>query len=120
MSDMDKNFAESFAEEWIRAWNSHDLEQILSHYADDFEMSSPKIISIAGEPSGTLKGRKAIGPYWSKALALRPALHFELIRVFTGVDSVTIHYSNDAGQSAAEVFHFDSSKRVVKAFAHYA
>ena len=52
--------AEKFAEEWISAWNNHDLDQILSHYEDDFEMSSPVIVEAMNEPSGTLKGKKVI------------------------------------------------------------
>jgi len=38
---LSKAFADHFAAEWIAAWNSHDLERILSHYTDNFEMSSP-------------------------------------------------------------------------------
>lgn len=41
---IDSNRAQEFAAEWIAAWNSHDLERILSHYAEDFEMASPLII----------------------------------------------------------------------------
>jgi len=63
---MDKEFAEHFAADWIASWNAHDLEQILSHYADNFEMSSPVIIQVAGEPSGTLRGKAAVGAYWKK------------------------------------------------------
>ena len=58
---IEKDFAEEFARDWIESWNSHDLERILSHYSDQFEMSSPKIIQIAGEPSGTLKDKDAVG-----------------------------------------------------------
>ena len=31
-------FARRFAEEWIAAWNAHDLERILAHYTDDFDV----------------------------------------------------------------------------------
>ena len=34
-------FANHFAEDWIAAWNADDLERVLAHYADDFEMSPP-------------------------------------------------------------------------------
>lgn len=37
---MENGFAERFANVWIAAWNSHDLERILAHYEDEFEMSS--------------------------------------------------------------------------------
>jgi ketosteroid isomerase-like protein len=57
---MEKGFAERFAKEWVAAWNSHDLERILAHYEDDFEMSSPIITTLVGEPSGKLRGKMAV------------------------------------------------------------
>ena len=117
---MDKLFAEHFAADWIESWNAHDLDRVLSHYADDFEMSSPVIIQIAGEPSGTLRGKAAVGAYWRKALQMIPDLKFELVSVLTGVSSITICYKGARGRLAAEVFHFGSDRKVTKAFAHYA
>lgn len=117
---IEKAFAENFAADWIDAWNSHDLERILAHYADDFEMSSPVIVQIAGEPSGTLRGKVAVGDYWRKALGLIPDLRFELISVLVGVGSVTLYYKGARGRLAAEVFYFGPDGKVVRAFAHYA
>ena len=54
----------AFAGEWVAAWNAHDLGRILDHYADDFEMTSPYIVTLAGEPGGTLRGKAAVGAYW--------------------------------------------------------
>jgi len=116
---IEKDLAEEFARNWIDAWNSHDLERILSHYSEQFEMSSPKIIQIAGEPSGTLKGKDAVGKYWAKALELIPDLRFELVKVLIGVNSLTLAYKGARGRSAAEVFHFDSDRKVSRAYAHY-
>ncbi|MBI3605353.1 MAG: nuclear transport factor 2 family protein [Nitrospirae bacterium] len=117
---VDKRFALDFAEDWVASWNSHDLNRILSHYDDNFEMSSPKIITIAGEPSGALKGKKKVGAYWAKALQLFPDLRFELISTLVGVNSVTIYYKGARARLAAEVFHFGSDNKVIRAFAHYA
>lgn len=115
-----RSIAEHFAAEWIEAWNSHNLEHILSHYTAGFEMTSPEIIRIASEPSGTLKGKEAVGAYWAKALQLIPDLHFELITTLVGVSSVTLYYKGARGRLVAEVFHFGSDGKVAKAFAHYA
>lgn len=52
-------FAERFARQWVEAWNAHDLERILAHYEDDFERTSPVIARLAGEASGTLRGKPA-------------------------------------------------------------
>jgi hypothetical protein len=115
---MNTEFASHFAENWIAAWNSHDLDRILSHYADDFEMSSPVIRTIANEPSGTLKGLRAVGEYWQKALTLIPNLHFELLGVYTGANSVILHYNGHRGFSA-EFFLFGHDGKVISASAHY-
>ena len=113
-----REFAEKFAKHWIEAWNSHDLKHVLSHYADDFEMSSPFIPQIAGEPSGTLKGKAAVGAYWAKALEMMPTLRFELVDALVGVNSITLYYRGVRGM-AAEVFFFNADGQVLEAFAHY-
>lgn len=116
---MSAEFANSFAQEWVQAWNAHDLDRILSHYADDFEMTSPVIVDLLGEPSGALIGKAAVGAYWAKALAMLPDLHFELTAVYTGVNSVTITYQGARGRLSAEVFFFNAQGQVTKAVAHY-
>ena len=55
---------------------------VLEHYEDDFEMSSPIIVTLMGEPSGKLKGKAAVGAYWAKALKALPGLRFELLAAF--------------------------------------
>lgn len=111
--------AEVFAREWIAAWNAHDLPRVLAHYTDDFEMSSPYIVQIAGEPSGTLKGKERVAAYWKAALATHPNLHFELLNVFTGASSVVIHYRASFGRIAAEVLFLNESGKAYRAAAHY-
>ena len=115
---MEKQLAQQFAQEWIAAWNAHSLERILSHYEDDFEMASPAITALTGDPSGVLKGKKAVGEYWSRALEKFPALRFELRHVLRGVNSITVIYQGVLGLSA-EVFHFSVSGKVARAYAHY-
>jgi hypothetical protein len=38
-----RGWALNFARERVEAWNAHDLDRVLSHYKDEFEMSSPFI-----------------------------------------------------------------------------
>lgn len=51
---LNKVWAIDFAKEWIDSWSTLNLERVLSHYAEDFEMNSPFIISFTGKPSGML------------------------------------------------------------------
>ena len=48
-----------------------------------------------------------------------PGLHFELIDVFSGADSICIYYKSVLGLLAVEWFHFDHAGKVSKAIAHY-
>ena len=116
---LDTAFARHLAEDWIAAWNSHDLERVLAHYTDDFVMASPKIADFANEPSGVLHGKPAVAAYWRTALSRVPDLHFELLGVFAGSWSVAIHYKNQLGGFVVEVLEVDDARRVVRAAAHY-
>ena len=117
---LEKETAEAFAKEWIESWNSHDLERILDHYSEEFELSSTYIIKIAGDPSGILKGKTAVREYWAKALALKPTLHFRLAFVLWGINSLVIHYDRDDGSVASEWFEFGADGKVIRSCAHYA
>ncbi len=77
--------------EWNAARNTHDMDRILAHYADDVEISSPMIKLAAGIDNGALKGKEAVASYWKKALERIPDLRFELIDVTAGVDSVALY-----------------------------
>lgn len=58
---IDISWAEKFAGEWVDAWNSHNPERILLHYEDDFEITSPLIVTRMGIKSGSLKGKRVVG-----------------------------------------------------------
>jgi ketosteroid isomerase-like protein len=116
---IDSTWAHEFAREWIAAWNAHDLKRILSHYTDDFEMSSPLIIERMQEPSGKLKGKEQIRPYWQKGLAAVPPLKFELLDVYMGVDSIVIHYRSVHRKMVCETLFFNAQRQVVRGVAHY-
>ncbi|WP_447984061.1 nuclear transport factor 2 family protein [Nitrospira sp. Nam74] len=114
-----QEFAKQFASDWIDAWNDHAVDRVLAHYADDFEMSSPLIVKIAGQPSGKLKGKHAVGAYWRKALEQLGPIRLELHMTLVGTDSLVLYYRGRRGM-AAEVFFFNSAGQVTRAAAHYA
>lgn len=117
---LESSFANKFADEWVSAWNRHDLDSVLSHYTEDFEFSSPFIPAVAGEPSGILVGHKAMRTYWSKALERRPDLAFKIIKVLIGVNSLIIYYSRHDSKIGAEYFEFNKDHKVFRSSAHYA
>jgi hypothetical protein len=116
---IDLAWAREFANEWIAAWNSHDLARILSHYTETFEMSSPLIIERMQESSGTLKGKERVGRYWQQGLTAIPPLRFELIDVFAGVESITLYYHSVGRKMVCEVLFFDAERRIVRGVSHH-
>ena len=114
-----KEFASAFAHHWIESWNKHDLDEILSHYSDEFEMTTPFIVSIMNEPTGTIQGKNNVRAYWAVAIAQYPDLEFKLIDVLYSVNSVTIYYYSILDKRAIEFFQFGTDGRVLKSIAHY-
>lgn len=117
---MKKEFALQFSEEWLKSWNSHDIDLILSHYTDDFEIESPLAKERFPECKGILKGKKAIREYWSLGLKLNPNLKFEIIDVLCGVQSISIYYlSKVTNKKVVEVMNFDENLKIYKTIVNY-
>jgi len=108
-----------FADEWISAWNSHDIEKILEHYSEDFEITTPMLKTLLGSDSATLKGKEAISLYWQNALKKVPDLHFTFLDVTVGVDSIVLYYESVLGKKAMEVMYFDDKGKINKVVVHY-
>ncbi|MEQ9619162.1 MAG: nuclear transport factor 2 family protein [Deltaproteobacteria bacterium] len=102
-----KEAAEQFAKEWIESWNRHDIDSILSHYAADVEFSSPFVVKLIGETSGTIEGKEELRSYFKKGLEAYPDLQFWLLKVLAGVKSVTLYSRSVRGMLAAEIMVFD-------------
>jgi ketosteroid isomerase-like protein len=117
--------ADAFVAEWMEAWNSHDLERILEHYADDVEYHSPFIAQMAepGGPGsdGRLVGRAAVREYFAAALARFDELHFDPpAQVAVGAGSVSFVYRSVNDLTAVETLVFTpGSRTVARAHCHY-
>jgi hypothetical protein len=118
---IERDWAEEFARDWIEGWNMHDLDRIVAHYADDFEMTSPLIVQRLGIASGKLNGKKAVRRYWAQGLAATPDLLFKLRNVMVGVNTVAILYDSvTLGRTVLECIEFDDQRRGIRAEALHA
>jgi len=116
---IDRDAAHRFAEDWIAAWNSRDLDRVLAHYAEDFDFSSPLIVQVVGKTDGRLQGKAAVRGYWERCLQAVPALRLDLKDVLVGMDTLTLYYHGPRGM-AAETLQFDAAGKVYRAAACYA
>lgn len=107
----------AFANKHVAIWNAHDLEQIMSLYAEQAELHSPLAEAIMG--ARVVRGKPKLREYFARALARYPTLRFELLNTLRGVDSVTLYFKSIRPEPVAEVIFLDVQGKIVKVLAHY-
>jgi ketosteroid isomerase-like protein len=49
----------SYADQWVHAWNAHDVEAVLDHFHDDVVFTSPVAARVVPESGGVVRGKAA-------------------------------------------------------------
>lgn len=110
---------EEFALEWIDAWNSHNLDTIMSHYDDDVVLTSPVAAKLLNRASGTVEGKLAVLDYFRRGLEMYPNLNFELLDVMHGLHSMVICYRNQKDTRTAEFMELGKKGKIIRVVANY-
>ena len=116
---MTRDEAWDLANHWVAAWNSHDLELILTHYEEDVELTSPVAAQLLGTADGKVTGKSNLRAYFQRGLTAYPELHFKLENVFWGVNSVVLLYVNQKGTRTAEFMELSATGKVKRVVANY-
>ena len=114
-----KTQALEFAEDWVAAWNAHDLEKIMSHYEQDVILVSPVAVQLLNDPSGRVVGKDALREYFKKGLETYPQLAFTLKDVLWGLSSVVLYYANQKGTYTGEYMELSPQGKVCHVVANY-
>jgi hypothetical protein len=113
------SFARAFAQNWIDAWNSHDLERILSHYDDEVLLTSPVALKLLNS-DGTVRGNAALRDYFLRGLQTFPNLRFDLIEALWGTETIVIFYINNVrGNKTAEAVLLSPAGKIHRVWANY-
>lgn len=104
---MDLAALRTFVDDWATAWNAHDVESLLQHFADAVVFTSPVAAQLIPSSGGVIRGKTALREYWTEGLRRLPDLHFEVLATYVGVDTVVINYRNQRGSLVNEVLVFD-------------
>jgi ketosteroid isomerase-like protein len=75
MSDLSTQNHE-IARQWLTAFNNHDLEKLLSLYAETAEHFSPKLKIRLPETEGLIRGKSALRSWWQDAFSRLPDLEY--------------------------------------------
>lgn len=116
---MDRDTAWKFAHEWLEAWNKHDIDLIMKHYADSIQFCSPVVQKVLGEPSGLVIGIDNLREYFTRQLQKFSTLQFQLLDVFTSPQSIVLYYKINRGLLAAEVMLLNDEMKATKVYANY-
>jgi predicted ester cyclase len=111
--------AQNLAEHWVAAWNAHDLDLIMEHYDDAVELISPVAAQLLGTPDGQVIGKPNLRAYFRRGLEAYPELHFRLVDVLCGVNSMVLYYTNQKGTRSAEFMELSATGKVAKVVANY-
>jgi hypothetical protein len=114
-----KDDAWKFANHWVEAWNSHDLDLIMMHYDDAVELVSPVAARILDIAEGRVVGHASLRAYFRRGLDAYPELHFALKDVFWGINSVVLYYTNQIGTGSAEFMELLETGKVARVVANY-
>jgi ketosteroid isomerase-like protein len=110
--------AVAFSQQWVRAWNAHDVEAVLRHFHEDVVFTSPVAAKLVPETAGVIRGKPELRRYWTVALQSIPDLRFAVEGVYQGVDTLVILYRNQNDGLVNEVLKF-SADQVIEGHGTY-
>ncbi len=116
---MTRDEAWKLANNWVAAWNAHDLDLIMTHYDDAIELTSPVAALLLGTPGGKVVGKANLRAYFQRGLEAYPELCFRLEEVLWGINSVVLYYTNQKGTRAAEFMELSTIGKVARVVANY-
>jgi limonene-1,2-epoxide hydrolase len=112
----------SLARAWLVAFNAHDVDGLVSLYAERCTHTSPKIRALHPESGGALHGKPALAAWWRDANARLPNLRYECVAMTANEDRVFIEYirhaPNEPPMPVAEVFDVSDSRIVASRVYH--
>jgi predicted SnoaL-like aldol condensation-catalyzing enzyme len=112
----------SIAHSWFEAFNSHNLEKLLSLYDDEAEHFSPKLKVRHPETNGLVKGKNALHNWWQDAFERLPSLHYKVTSLTADSDRVFMEYvrtvDDETEMQVAEVLEIKENKIIASRVYH--
>jgi len=112
--------AEAHAKDWIGAWNSHDLERIMSHYSPDVVFEAETVRARWEKPDGKLLGIAELRKHFALGLELAPQLKFQLEQVLLAPSGYAILYRRENGNRVIDCVTMNDAGQATKVIAYYA
>ena len=88
------------ARKWLRAFNEHNLENLLSLYHDSAEHFSPRLKQRQPETNGFIKGKDSLRTWWKDAFDRLPELQYIEKSLTANDNRVFIEYTRQVPHEA--------------------
>ena len=83
---------EKIALKWFEAFNTHDLEKLLSLYSNTAKHFSPKLKIRKPETNGLVIGKDALRDWWQDAFNRLPSLNYTVTSLTANNNRVFMEY----------------------------
>ena len=114
--------SEEIARRWLKAFNAHDLEALLTLYDDRAEHFSPKLKLRKPETNGLIRGKAALREWWQDAFHRLPALTYKEISLTANESRVFMEYTRivpgEENMNVAEVLEIKNGKIIASRVYH--
>lgn len=98
---------ESIAQQWIDAFNKHEVDTLLSLYDDNARHYSPRVEEERPETEGWLEGKDQLREWWQRNFDELPSLRYKLCDSLKSRDCVVMIYIREvSGQPKKQVFEY--------------
>lgn len=112
----------SIAHLWFEAFNTHNLEKLLSLYDDEAQHFSPKLKIRHPETNGLVTGKEALRTWWKEAFDRLPTLHYKVTSLTSNSDRIFMEYirmvENEENMLVAEVLEVKDGKIIASRVYH--
>src|ERR1035437_2997183 len=104
------------AKQWLKAFNEHNLENLLALYDDNAEHFSPKLKIRKPETNGLIKGKTAMRTWWQDAFDRLPTLAYKKLTITSNNERVFMEYTRivtgEENMNVAEVLEIKNGRIV--------
>ena len=111
--------AREHADRWLGAWNGHDLDAIMSCYAEDVDFVAPTVARRWGRADGRLLGLSELRSHFARGLELAPDLQFSEEALMVTPGGYALLYRRENGNRVLDAVELDPAGLESRVRAYY-
>ena len=112
----------SIAHAWFEAFNTHNLEKLISLYDEEAEHYSPKLKVKHPETNGLIKSKNELHSWWKEAFDKLPTLHYKVTSLTANDHRVFMEYvrsvANEPEMLVGEILEINEGKIIASRVYH--